>query len=109
MTSARYHEGVGLARRDGAASGPSNDVHAARDVVLGRDVVGDVVVHDEPHESIQQRQVDLLVDLRRVTIAEPPRLTRRRSRGRVDGVEGSTTRADAIDANLKFFDAESAP
>jgi hypothetical protein len=58
--------------------------------------------HDEPHESIQQRQINFLVDLRRVTIATPPRLTRRRSRGRVDGVEGSTTRSDAVDAYFKF-------
>ena len=67
------------------------------------------MVHDEPHQPIQQRQIDLLVDLRRVTIAKPPRLareTRRLSCSRVDGVDALS---DAIDANLKFLrDADSA-
>ena len=33
------------------------------DVVLGRDVIGDVVVDDESEQSVKQIQVDLLVHL----------------------------------------------
>ena len=33
-------------------------------VVLGRHVVGDVVVHDQPQKPVEQGEVDLLVDLR---------------------------------------------
>jgi hypothetical protein len=32
-------------------------------VVFGRHVIGNVVVHDEPEQSVQQRQVDLFIHL----------------------------------------------
>ena len=48
------------------------------DVVLGGHVVGDVVVDDEPQETVEKRQVDLLVQLLKARLHHDVALALRR-------------------------------
>ena len=59
-----HHEGGELQpAHDAVAVGVVHVLEGDVDVVLGRHVVGDVVVEDEAQQPVEQRQVDLLVHL----------------------------------------------
>ena len=55
--------------------GRLKDLVVDDDVVLGGDVIGNVVVDDEAHESVEEGQVDLLVHLLKSSLHHDVALT----------------------------------
>ena len=58
--------------------GRLEDLVVDDNVVLGGDVIGNVVVDDEAHESVEESQVDLLVHLLKTSLHHDVALTLRR-------------------------------